>query len=317
MGGRPCLRLQQQHAESISAYFDFTVEHPSRHHDLGLAAAATRWIFPGGLTPAIINLAPGTFSSANGDTNNIGIAYDTVIETAIGGGGDDTIHGNAYDNILVGGAGNDALYGGFGNDTLTGGPGNDTVTGGPGADRFALRAPSDGVDTFLDFSRYERDLITLDHVGFGLQGTGSLAAAGVSFVYGFPQQGLGYDGSSLTGPAIIDDRGHLYWDPDGIGASPATLLAYVLGGRPAPVIVERPPIAPIGWPGELCRKCHQRRGHRRGVGQSSSAAPATDPPPRLPSARLWCRSAGPETSTAPPPPTWCGPTPAPARRSST
>ena len=37
-------------------------------------------------TPATINLNPGTFSSANGQVNSIGIAFGTIIETAIGGG---------------------------------------------------------------------------------------------------------------------------------------------------------------------------------------------------------------------------------------
>ena len=50
-------------------------------------------------TPSIINLAPGSFSSGNGFTNNIGIAFNTVIEKAVGGSGNDTINGNVYDNI--------------------------------------------------------------------------------------------------------------------------------------------------------------------------------------------------------------------------
>ena len=127
-------------------------------------------------TPSIINLEPGSFSSGNGFTNNIGIAFNTVIEKAIGGGGNDTINGNAYDNILVGG------------------PGNDLITGGPGADRFVLGAPSQGVDTYFDFAYYQGDRIALDHVGFGLSGTGGLAAAGVNFVYAFAPPSFGYNG---------------------------------------------------------------------------------------------------------------------------
>ena len=90
-----------------------------------------------------------------------------MIEKAVGGSGNDTINGNAYDNILVGG------------------PSNDLITGGPGADRFVLGAPSHCIDTFFDFAYYQGDRIALDHVGFGLSGIGSLAAAGVNFVYAF------------------------------------------------------------------------------------------------------------------------------------
>ncbi|TND05563.1 MAG: serralysin, partial [Rhodocyclaceae bacterium] len=61
------------------------------------------------------------------------IAYDTVIENAIGTSAVDTLLGNDADNILVGGGGNDSLNGGLGNDTLKGGTGNDTLDGGVGA----------------------------------------------------------------------------------------------------------------------------------------------------------------------------------------
>ena len=94
----------------IKPYFDFTQN---------TQPVVTIWDFgvnnkldlSGWSTPSIINLEPGSFSSGNGFTNNIGIAFNTVIEKAIGGGGNDTINGNAYDNILVGGPGNDPCDG--------------------------------------------------------------------------------------------------------------------------------------------------------------------------------------------------------------
>ena len=147
-----------------------------------------------------------------------------MIETAVGGSGDDTINGNAYDNVLLGG------------------PGNDLITGGPGADRFVLGAPSDGADTFFDFAYYDGDQIALDHVGFGLSGTGSLAAAGVNFVYAFAPPSLGYNGPPPAGPTIIEYGSDVYWDPDGAGASPAALLAHVFGqGTPAPPVTRNAP----------------------------------------------------------------------------
>jgi len=227
----------------IARYFDFnintqpviTIWDGGLHNTLDLS---------GWSAPATISLNPGTFSSANGLVNNIAIAWNTVIETAIGGSGNDTIYGNAYDNVLRGGPGNDALFGGRGNDTLNGGPGNDAVTGGSGADHFALGAPSDGVDTFLDFTRVQSDLITLDQRGFSLIGGGSLAAAGVNFVYGFMPH-LGFDVPlPPSGPSLIDDRNDLYWDADGTGAIAAVLLAHVPGGGAPAATAPAPSAAP-------------------------------------------------------------------------
>jgi serralysin len=49
--------------------------------------------------------------------NNLGIAYSTTIENAIGGAGNDTIIGNAADNKLTGGPGNDVIDGAGGTNT--------------------------------------------------------------------------------------------------------------------------------------------------------------------------------------------------------
>lgn len=67
-------------------------------------------------------------------TNNIAIAYNTVIEAAVGGGGNDEITGNAAGNRLVGNGGSDSLNGLDGDDVLDGGPGNDQLDGGAGDD---------------------------------------------------------------------------------------------------------------------------------------------------------------------------------------
>jgi serralysin len=95
----------------------------------------------------------------------------SLIENAIGGGGDDTIGGNDIANLLRGGGGNDSITGllgadtiegGIGNDTidggadddsLTGGDGDDSITGGDGADTIDAGAGNDtvlagaGIDT--------------------------------------------------------------------------------------------------------------------------------------------------------------------------
>jgi methionine-rich copper-binding protein CopC len=85
-------------------------------------------------TASNISLLAGGYSSADGMTDNIAIAYTTVIENAVGGGGDDVITGNPIGNWLEGGAGNDRLDGGAGDDVLVGGLGNDVLAGGDGND---------------------------------------------------------------------------------------------------------------------------------------------------------------------------------------
>lgn len=76
--------------------------------------------FSGWKTKSSINLNDGAFSSANNMTNNIAIAYGTVIENAVGTGAADTITGNEVANTLSGGRGADTLSGGNGNDVLHG-----------------------------------------------------------------------------------------------------------------------------------------------------------------------------------------------------
>ncbi|MCA3298608.1 MAG: hypothetical protein ING28_10870 [Roseomonas sp.] len=60
----------------------------------------------------------------------------TSIEAVLGGGGDDSLLGDALGNWLSGGAGNDNLDGGNGSDTLEGGVGADSLQGGSGNDRL-------------------------------------------------------------------------------------------------------------------------------------------------------------------------------------
>ncbi|HNB25565.1 MAG TPA: M10 family metallopeptidase [Alphaproteobacteria bacterium] len=100
---------------------------------------------------ATIDLRAGNFSSIGRKNNgaaangNIGIAYNVIIEDAIGGTGSDKITGNDVANHLWGGKGNDTLDGGIGADTLDGGAGNDTMTGGLGDDLFLVDSAGDKV----------------------------------------------------------------------------------------------------------------------------------------------------------------------------
>lgn len=67
-------------------------------------------------------------------TNNLGIAFDAVIENAVGGAGDDQIIGNASPNALDGAGGADTLQGDAADDRLRGGAGSDVLHTGAGRD---------------------------------------------------------------------------------------------------------------------------------------------------------------------------------------
>ncbi len=93
-----------------------------------------------------INLNAERFSSIGGINQNINIARNTVIENAVGGGGADTIYGNAVANQLSGLGGVDMIDSGEGNDTVYGGEGGDTLIARGGADLVYGEGGADIVD---------------------------------------------------------------------------------------------------------------------------------------------------------------------------
>jgi Peptidase M10 serralysin C terminal len=107
-GGGQIFGFNSNIGGSISNYFNFTVNtHPvitiwdgGSNNTLDLS---------GWSTPATINLNPGTFSSANGEVNNIGIAEGTIIQTAIGGTGNDTFTVNSYNDTIDGRGGTNTV----------------------------------------------------------------------------------------------------------------------------------------------------------------------------------------------------------------
>lgn len=113
--------------------FDFTLN-PHPVLTLFDSAGIDTLDLSGWNTPSSISLAPGTYSSTDGMTDNIAIAYTAHIENAVGGAGHDVILGNDLANRLEAGAGNDRLFGLGGDDILSGGPGNDEIAGGEGND---------------------------------------------------------------------------------------------------------------------------------------------------------------------------------------
>lgn len=68
--------------------------------------------FSGFVGGTVMDLRQGGFSSTPLETHNISIAYQAVIEQAIGGSGHDRIRGNEVANLLQGGRGDDMIYGG-------------------------------------------------------------------------------------------------------------------------------------------------------------------------------------------------------------
>jgi Ca2+-binding RTX toxin-like protein len=166
--------------------------------------------------------APGAIANAllyNADPRSL-------IENALGGSGGDVLTGNDAANRLSGGAGRDSIFAGTGDDTLIGGTGEDVLAGGAGRDRFVFTAPNHGVDTIQDFFAGE-DTFVLDGAGFGLAGTGALAAAGVAYQTGAVATG--------SGPVLLYNSaaGEFRWDSDGSGGAAAVLLARLTGATGA------------------------------------------------------------------------------------
>ncbi len=141
----------------------------------------------------IINLNPGSYSSiryqrytnknGNEGDKNLGIAFNCIIENAVGGSGNDELIGNSANNNLDGGSGNDVMRGGAGNDIFDWNKdsrkGNDTFYGGLGNDIFVIDSINDrvieylneGIDTVWTSVSYSiENLINIENIyGFGDQ----------------------------------------------------------------------------------------------------------------------------------------------------
>jgi len=134
-----------------------------------------------GVTYAVgLDLAEGAFSTvAATGSNNLAIAFGTVIEDAIG---------SAYDDRIVG---NDAA------NRLSGGGGGDVLTGRSGADTFVF-ADNWGDDTITDFVRGE-DLLDFTDAVPSLENL-TIESSGGNTVISY-----GGDSVTLQGVAAIDD----------------------------------------------------------------------------------------------------------------
>lgn len=180
----------------------------------------------------VINLNEGASSNVLGGKLNMGIAYGTKVENAIGGSGVDKITGNALANTITGNAGSDMLYGSGGNDSISGGIGNDliyggagkdTLNGGSGADAFVFNTAvsATSLDVITGYTVAE-DVIRLDHRYFNsLSVAASLGAANFA--------------ANLTGAAVRStdriiyekDTGKIFYDADGLGGAAGVHFATV------------------------------------------------------------------------------------------
>ncbi|HMI20879.1 MAG TPA: M10 family metallopeptidase C-terminal domain-containing protein [Sphingomonas sp.] len=161
-GGGQVFGFHSNIAGDIHPFFDFTIN--TRPVITIWDGGANNTLDVSGFSQnADISLDPGSFSSVGGLENNIAIAFGTRIETAIAGGGSDTIAGNDLSDVLMGGAGADSIVGGAGNDHIygnmltsiagtvdgadyidvrsgtnyaNGNAGNDTIVGGDGYNRL-------------------------------------------------------------------------------------------------------------------------------------------------------------------------------------
>jgi len=165
-------------------------------------AAQLNAIWGVNFSQAIWNLIyDGRTSNPGFLTENIGIAYGTIIEDGKTGVGNDTLLGNAVANRLDAGAGNDVIDGAAGNDTLIGGTGNDM---------FVVRDLG-GSDAILDFVRGadKLDLRGLDAVaggadnGFAYIG-GSEFSGTAGELRNYSDGGLNYVAGDVNGDGVAD-----------------------------------------------------------------------------------------------------------------
>lgn len=78
--------------------------------------------------------------------DNLGIAFNTVIENVRAGAGDDTVTGNSAGNALDGGAGSDRIFGDVGADTITDSSGSNYLRGDEGDDSISGGANFDDIN---------------------------------------------------------------------------------------------------------------------------------------------------------------------------
>ena len=162
-------------------------------------------------TPSRIDLNAGAFSDAGGLTGNLSIAFNVVIENAVGGAGADEILGNDAANQLSGGGGGDRIRGAGGFDVVRGESGADIFVFDALADSRMSALRSDGKkiapDLLADFVSGEDkiDLSVIDAI--------AATAANDAFTFIGTNAFSGVAGELRI--EIRDGASHLFLDVDG------------------------------------------------------------------------------------------------------
>ncbi|MCV3764546.1 M10 family metallopeptidase C-terminal domain-containing protein [Rhizobium sp. TRM95796] len=196
--------------------------------------------FSGFLSDSVISLVSGTYSAVNEMTNNIAIAYNAVIENAVGGAGDDELIGNDIANMLRGGAGDDLLKGGAGTDTaIFSGAASDYAITANDDGSYAVRAlgGDEGKDTLIDIEKLSfsdgevnltGDVVTNSAPVLASAIADIQAEAGTNFLVEIsPGAFEDPDGDPLTYSATLEDGSDL---PDWLSFDPQTLTFNVAPG---------------------------------------------------------------------------------------
>jgi hypothetical protein len=140
------------------------------------------------------------------------------------------ILGTSGNNSLSGTSGKDLIIGFDGSDTITGNGGGDTLIGGGGADHFRFNAPTDGVDSIVDFT-HSVDVLDFSRLAFGNHLVAGRGNTGTLDATHFAAN-LDGQATAATAQFIYDTTKHiLSFDADGTGGTAAIQIA-LLGNAP-------------------------------------------------------------------------------------
>lgn len=194
-------------ADGSKPFYDFTVN-TNPIVTIWNAGTNNTLDLSGFSTASTVNLNAGAFSSCNGMTNNIGIAFNTQINKFVGGTGVDTVTGNNNGDLM------DGSFGGV--DNFTGGTANDgfyfgaayladIVNGGAGSNnQLGLKGDYSGGLTLSGTQITNIQVVALQ-AGFNYSITtdNALAPTGTTFTFWSVQMTAGQT-ATINGVAETD-----------------------------------------------------------------------------------------------------------------
>jgi serralysin len=173
---------------------------------------------PSNTTPSGVTWTSAPPTGTYDGTGNLGIAYGTIIENAVGGAGNDILIGNDVNNTLKGGGGNDTLNGGAGIDTAiySGLASNFTWSITTSGFSVTDRTNAEGIDQLTSIERLQ---FANEHVALDLNGNAGTVAKILGAVFGT---------TYVQNPTYVG-IGLKYADA---GASETSLMQMALGALP-------------------------------------------------------------------------------------